>query len=113
MTIWPAIRILYNRRIIVNFIAGIYNFPAMKRHSILALVAILVISIPAVSFAQDKTVKKVIEIGQTDNRTMEHADFLANVIGGRHVGSAALTTTSAISYLLKNAATVDAAFFSR
>ncbi len=89
--IWPAIRILYNRRIIVNFIAGIYNFPAMKRHSILALVAILVISIPAVSFAQDKTVKKVIEIGQTDNRTMEHADFLANVIGGRHVGSAALT----------------------
>ena len=91
MTIWPAIQIVYNRRIIVNFIAGIYNFPAMKRHSILALVAILVISIPAVSFAQDKTVKKVIEIGQTDNRTMEHADFLANVIGGRHVGSAALT----------------------
>lgn len=67
----------------------------MKRHSILALVAILVISIPAVSFAQDKTVKKVIEIGQTDNRTMEHADFLANIIGGRHVGSAALTEAEA------------------
>ena len=67
----------------------------MKRHSLFLLVAILVIGIPAGSFAQDKTVKKIIEIGQTDNRTMEHADFLANVIGGRHVGSAALTEAEA------------------
>ena len=63
----------------------------MRRYSILLLVAVLAIGAPAGSFAQDKTVKKIIEIGQTDNRTMEHADFLANVIGGRHVGSAALT----------------------
>lgn len=37
--------------------------------------------------AQDKVVKKVIELGTTDNQTMVHEDFLANVIGGRVVGS--------------------------
>lgn len=39
------------------------------------------------SFAQDKTVNKIIELGQTDNRVMAHDDFLSNVIGGRIVGS--------------------------
>lgn len=37
--------------------------------------------------AQDKVVKQVMELGKTDNRTMQHADFLANRIGGRPVGS--------------------------
>ena len=45
--------------------------------------------------AQDKVVRKIIETGTTDNRTMEHADFLANRIGGRIVGSAALTEAEA------------------
>lgn len=40
--------------------------------------------------AQDKVTKKIIEIGQTDNQTMAHEDFLANRIGGRPVGSHAL-----------------------
>ena len=41
--------------------------------------------------AQDKTVKKIIEIGQTDNRVMDHNNHLSNYIGGRPVGSSALT----------------------
>ena len=40
--------------------------------------------------AQDKTVRKLIELGTTDNRTMEIEDFIANRIGGRPVGSHAL-----------------------
>ena len=52
--------------------------------------------VAAVSFcfgaaAQDKVVSKVLEYGREDNRTMVHADYLSNVIGGRIVGSAALT----------------------
>ena len=45
--------------------------------------------------AQDKVVKAVLENGRNDNRTMQHADHLANVIGGRIVGSAALTEAEA------------------
>ena len=40
--------------------------------------------------AQDKTVKKIIELGQSDNHTMQHENILANVIGGRPVGSHSL-----------------------
>lgn len=47
------------------------------------------------AFAQDKVVKAILETGTTDNRTMEHADFLANRIGGRIVGSPALTLAEA------------------
>ena len=54
----------------------------------LLLSAALLCSIGA--YAQDKTVRKVIELGQTDNRTMQHDDFLSNRIGGRLIGSHAL-----------------------
>ena len=37
--------------------------------------------------AQDKVTKSVLELGRTDNRTMEHADYIARNIGGRIVGS--------------------------
>lgn len=37
--------------------------------------------------AEDKVVSKLLEMGRNDNRTMQHADFLANRIGGRPVGS--------------------------
>ena len=46
-------------------------------------------------FAQDKVVNAVLETGRTDNRTLQHADHLANVIGGRIIGSAALTEAEA------------------
>lgn len=35
----------------------------------------------------DSVVQRIIEIGQTDNRTMEHLDILCNRFGGRLVGS--------------------------
>ena len=37
--------------------------------------------------AQDKVTQKVLELGKTDNRTMEHADYIARNIGGRLVGT--------------------------
>ncbi len=40
------------------------------------------------SFPQnDNVVRKIIEIGKTDNRTMEHLDILCNRFGGRPIGS--------------------------
>ncbi|MDX1284830.1 MAG: M20/M25/M40 family metallo-hydrolase, partial [Draconibacterium sp.] len=39
------------------------------------------------SIAQDKVTKKIIELGTTDNRSMEHLDILSNRFGGRLVGS--------------------------
>lgn len=37
--------------------------------------------------AQNKVSQKIMEIGKTDNRTMQHLDVLANRIGGRPIGS--------------------------
>ncbi len=37
--------------------------------------------------AQDSTVKKIIEIGQTDNQVMHQLDILTNRFGGRLIGS--------------------------
>jgi len=35
----------------------------------------------------NKVVKRIIEIGQTDNQTMNHLDVLSNRFGGRLLGS--------------------------
>ena len=67
----------------------------MKRTFSFALLALIATCCSLGAFAQDKVVKKIIETGTTDNRTMEHADFLANRIGGRPIGSAALTEAEA------------------
>ena len=67
----------------------------MKRTFSFALAALIATCCSLGAFAQDKVVKKIIETGTTDNRTMEHADFLANRIGGRLIGSAALTEAEA------------------
>lgn len=58
----------------------------MKYISSILLVFILLTG----SFARaqvDSVVQKIIEIGKTDNRTMEHLDVLCNRIGGRPIGS--------------------------
>ena len=65
----------------------------MKR--ILSLLLAVIVTAGLSVSAQDKTVRKIIETGTMDNRTMEHADFLANRIGGRIVGSPALTQAEA------------------
>lgn len=58
----------------------------MKRLSIAVIALVLMISVSGVN-AQDKVVSKIIELGQTDNQTMDHLDVLSNRIGGRLVGS--------------------------
>lgn len=67
------------------------------RTRIIALLSaslLLVTAMPAgaqkYNASKDKTVQKIIEIGQNDNTTMEIEDFIANRIGGRIVGSDAL-----------------------
>jgi hypothetical protein len=41
-----------------------------------------------ISYAQtDPVLEKIVKIGQTDNRTMEHLDILSNRFGGRLIGS--------------------------
>jgi len=57
----------------------------MKKR-ILALSAVLML-IAFQAVAQDKVVRKTIELGQTDNKVMVWEDFLSNTIGGRPVGS--------------------------
>lgn len=56
---------------------------------LLAVIVAAAISLGA--FAQDKVVRSVMDMGRTDNRTMHHADYLSNMIGGRIVGSASLS----------------------
>jgi hypothetical protein len=51
-------------------------------------VALLFAGLPLVA-QQGKVTDKIIEIGQTDNRTMNHLDVLCNRFGGRIVGSCA------------------------
>lgn len=64
----------------------------MKRMNltILSFIAAIALAMPAANAQSDKVTKKIIEIGQTDNKVMEHEDFIANRIGGRIVGSDAL-----------------------
>ena len=59
------------------------------------LTVVLAVSVVVGAAAQDKVVKSVLELGRTDNRVMQHADHLSNVIGGRIVGSAALSEAEA------------------
>ena len=55
----------------------------MKRIIILLSALCLTVALGA----QDKVTKTVLELGCTDNRTMEHADYIARNIGGRLVGT--------------------------
>lgn len=59
----------------------------MKRiNLIIILIPLLVLS--SSSFSQDKKViDRIIEIGTTDNRAMDHLDVICNRFGGRLVGS--------------------------
>ncbi|MDR1103463.1 MAG: peptidase M28, partial [Tannerella sp.] len=57
----------------------------MKK-TILLCAAGMWIAFAAVS-AQEATVKRLIELGKTDNRVMNHLDVLTNRFGGRPIGS--------------------------
>jgi carboxypeptidase Q len=58
----------------------------MKRIALIVLV-LLVGTTMNKATAQNKVVTKIIEIGTTDNQSMDHLDVLSNRIGGRLVGS--------------------------
>lgn len=58
----------------------------MQKNFIILLFSALVL-ISGSSFAQKDVVNKIIEIGKTDNQTMQHLDVLCNRFGGRPVGS--------------------------
>ena len=55
------------------------------RKTFLSLLTVLAMAICL--HAQDKVTQKVLELGQSDNRTMEHASYIARNIGGRLVGT--------------------------
>ena len=61
----------------------------MKKNLLLTIVICLLV-LPALNDAKtNKVVKKIIEIGKKDNRTMKHLDVLCRRFGGRPIGSAA------------------------
>jgi len=54
----------------------------------LKLFALLLLFVPVAVFAQKQSeIDKIIEVGRTDNQTMDHLDILCNRFGGRMVGS--------------------------
>jgi len=59
------------------------------RNSIFGILLFLIFSNGFYISAQtpDSIVHKIIEIGKTDNQTMQHLDVLCNRIGGRPIGS--------------------------
>ena len=57
----------------------------MTKKFLIPLMMVLALTFSA--GAQDKVVKAVLDMGRTDNRTMEHADYIARNIGGRLVGT--------------------------
>jgi len=58
----------------------------MKRIYLLAFAVCMMLSLTS-GQAQKKVVDKIIELGQTDNQTMNHLDVLCNRFGGRILGS--------------------------
>lgn len=59
----------------------------MKKVYSILLSLSLAFCFSTVSAQQGKTVKAIIQIGQTDNQTMNHLDVLSNRFGGRLIGS--------------------------
>jgi hypothetical protein len=59
----------------------------MKRIFFSAPFLIVLFFVSPVFAQQDKVVKSIIQIGQTDNQTMNHLDVLCNRFGGRLIGS--------------------------
>jgi len=59
----------------------------MKKIILFAWILSLCINVNQLKAQEDPVVKKIIEIGQTDNQTMQHLDVLCNRFGGRVIGS--------------------------
>ena len=59
----------------------------MKKILLTGIILISLLSNSIIEAQQDKVVKEIIRIGQTDNQTMNHLDVLTNRFGGRLIGS--------------------------
>ena len=59
----------------------------MKRISLIISLLLLVVISAGLNAQDKKVIKKIIEIGTTDNRSMDHLDVISNRFGGRLVGS--------------------------
>jgi hypothetical protein len=57
----------------------------MKRY-LISLLTLVLFSL-TLGAQQDKVVRRIIELGRTDNRTMQHLDVISNRFGGRLSGS--------------------------
>jgi len=62
---------------------------AMKKFLVLTVVVSFLFFSQYSDAQTDPVIKKIIEIGKKDNRTMKHLDVLTNRFGGRPIGSAA------------------------
>ncbi len=58
----------------------------MKKATFLSIVFFLLLGYSSMA-QEDEVVRKIIEIGKTDNQTMQHLDVLSNRFGGRLIGS--------------------------
>lgn len=65
----------------------------MKYHSFFLFLAGLALFVNS-NAQTDPVMERIVEIGQTDNRTMEHLDILCNRFGGRLIGSDAYENAS-------------------
>lgn len=66
----------------------------MKSKYLLSLLLLFVTSFTLNAQKKSVVINKIIEIGTTDNQTMDHLDVLSNRIGGRLLGSDAYTNAT-------------------
>ncbi|WP_321515231.1 M20/M25/M40 family metallo-hydrolase [Marinifilum fragile] len=59
----------------------------MKHNLKLIFIAFFILTVQNTFGQKDPVVKKIIEIGKTDNQCMDHLDILSNRFGGRLIGS--------------------------
>ncbi len=59
----------------------------MKRTLLFAMALLLLVLAPVANAQDKKVIDEIIKIGQTDNQSMRHLDFLSNRFGGRILGS--------------------------
>lgn len=67
----------------------------MKSFLIVFTITLQVLFVSVAYTQDDPVVKKIIEIGKTDNQTMKHLDILCNRFGGRLIGSDAYENAAA------------------
>jgi carboxypeptidase Q len=65
----------------------IFKNNIMRRFLLIAGLTSLCLFTKLTTAQEDPVVQKIIEIGQTDNRSMQHLDILCNRFGGRLIGS--------------------------